>query len=310
MLTMRKLLGVLFIGSSVLFSACSKKMSPDTTLPPEIEESTPKCSEKIVFFSSRTNNGDLYAFDPISLETNEFLIADSAIGAPVFNKFRSSLVFAQQSSKGRDLYSKNINTGDITFLIPNPAEDEVPDWSPTENKIVYSLRNHLQSYSLIVRFLDNGEELVLFENALQAFDPVLSPNGSQIAFVLTDSTTNADIAVINVDGTGFKNLTNNSKLHGHPEWSPDGSTLLFYISKNGNADLYTFELETNTLTQLTFDSANQLVGRFSSDGKKIAYGGFFEGDWEIFMMDSDGNNKEQVTFNPGFDGDPVWIPCN
>ena len=194
-------------------------------------------------------------------------------------------------------------------MISNPAGDEVPDWAPNTNKIVYSFRNNASSFSLIIEDLDYGQKTVLFENAVQAFEPAWSPDGSQIAFVLTDSTRNGDIAIINIDGTGFKNLTNNLKLHGQPEWSPDGQTLLFYISRNGNADLYTLELESNALTQLTFDTANQLIGRFSSDGKKITYGGIFEDDWEIFIMNSDGNNKEQVTFNPGFDGDPIWIPC-
>ena len=100
------------------------------------------------------------------------------------------------------------------------------------------------------------------------------------------------------------------KLNGHPDWSPDGSEVLFYIYQDGDADLFTLEIESESLTQLTFDSSNQLIGRFSPDGKKIAFGGVVDSDWEVFIMNSDGNGKEQITFNPGFDADPIWIPCN
>ena len=267
-------------------------MNPENAPTPEINDiknpSPQRCSDQIIFYSSRSNNGDLYRFDPSSLETSGFIVADSAIGAPRFNSKTNSVIFTQQGPEGRNLYSKNLLSQQTSFLMPNPAGEEVPDWSPIENMIVYSLKDHLQHYSLIVRDLDNGEELVLFENALQVYNPVWSPDGLQIAFVLTDSTRNADIAIINTDGTHFENQTNNLKLNGHPSWSPDGRKILFYISNNGNADLYSLEVETKDLTRLTFDSANQLVGRYSPDGTKIAYGGVIEDNWEVFIMNSNG----------------------
>lgn len=294
----------------LMISACSKTMNPEIVSQTETNSQIQQCSDKIIFYSNRTNNGDLYAFDPVSFETVAFLVADSAIGAPVFNSFNNTLIFAQKSTTGRDLYSKNIDTDQITFLISNPAGDEVPDWSPIEHSIVYSSEISQQNYSLIVKNIDTGREQVLYKNAKQSYDPVWSPDGNQIAFVVTDSVFNADIAIINSDGSGFRNLTNNLKLNGHPDWSPDGSEVLFYIYQDGDADLFTLEIESESLTQLTFDSSNQLIGRFSPDGKKIAFGGVVDNDWEVFIMNSDGNGKEQITFNPGFDGDPIWIPCN
>lgn len=314
---MKNLSGVLILGVVLFVFGCSKELNPDKEIVPEQPrlaepESAPtpeQCSEQVIFFSNRSNNGDLYAFDPISLETSGYIVADSAIGAPRLNRFKNALTFAQNGDSGRTIFGKTLDTQKITSLIPNPAGDEVPDWSPSENKIAYTLEDHLSNYSLVVRDLNTGNEQVLYASALQPYNPVWSPDGSQIAFVLTDSTNNGDIAVINADGSDFSNLTKNSNLHGHPAWSPDGKRLLFYIYLNGNADLYTLEIESGDLSRLTFDPSNQLIGRYSSDGSKIAYGGIIDGDWEVFIMDADGNNKERITFNPGFDGDPVWVPC-
>lgn len=309
---MKNLSGILLLGTVLAVYGCSKKINPESSSIPESPSlNTPiekPSAGRIIFFSTRTNHGDLYAFDPNSLVTSEFIIADSAIGSPRYNPYTKSIIFTQQEPNGLNIFQKNLVSNKVEFLIANPAVDEVPSWSPSANEIVYSFEHHPQNYSLILRDIITGNEQTLFKKAMQAYSPVWSPDGSQIAFVLTDSTINGDISIINADGTGFRNLTNNQKLHGHPAWSPDGQKLLFYMSVNGNADLYTLEIETGDLTQLTFDSANQYVGRYSPDGAKIVYAGMISDDWEIFIMDADGNNKEQVTFYPGFDGDPIWVP--
>jgi Tol biopolymer transport system component len=46
----------------------------------------------------------------------------------------------------------------------------------------------------------------------------------------------------------------------------------------------------------------------SPDGKKICFQSNRTGDWEIFVMDADGSNLQQLTHAPGFDGGPVWSP--
>ncbi len=298
--------------TAVLFSACSQKMNPEqnTSSIPERISAQPPCSDKIVFFSARSGNGDLYQYDLSSLEVDLYLSADSSLGAPRFNKFSNLLMFAQQGSDGRIIYEKNPKDNSVSSVMENPAVDEVPDWSPNANKIVYSKTISAGNYSLVVKDLDTENELVLLENSKESFYPVWSPDGSRIAFVLTNEEYSADIGIINTDGSGFLNVTSNKKVHGHPEWHPNGDRLLFYIFANGNADLYELNLDSDELIQLTYDSNNQLIGRYSPDGNKIVFGGVIEGDWEIFLMDSDGNNKQQLTFSPGFDGDPVWVSCN
>ncbi len=40
----------------------------------------------------------------------------------------------------------------------------------------------------------------------------------------------------------------------------------------------------------------------------IAFISSRDGDWEIFVMDSDGRNQTQLTFNDNFDSSPAWCP--
>jgi TolB protein len=46
----------------------------------------------------------------------------------------------------------------------------------------------------------------------------------------------------------------------------------------------------------------------SPDGKRISFQSNRTGDWEIFVMNTDGSNLLQLTQVAGFDGGPVWSP--
>lgn len=65
---------------------------------------------------------------------------------------------------------------------------------------------------------------------LRGKDPAISPDGTKIAYVNMNSG-NANIGIVNVDGTNRRILTNNNDATQYygPRWSPDGKQLLFNI---------------------------------------------------------------------------------
>src|SRR5678815_4458496 len=88
-------------------------------------------------------------------------------------------------------------------------------------------------------------------------DPAWSPNGSKIAFTRNphDDDGNVEIYVINADGTGQTNLTNNPALDITAAWSPDGSKLAFVSSRDGNNEIYVMNADGTDQTRLTNNSA-------------------------------------------------------
>ena len=76
-----------------------------------------------------------------------------------------------------------------------------------------------------------------------SYDPVWSPDGSRIAFVSQEKGSD-DIWVIYPDGTGAKQLTENTwEWDKHPSWSPDGRRIVFWSNRTGIKQIYVMDAD-------------------------------------------------------------------
>ncbi|MCG3153420.1 MAG: Dipeptidyl-peptidase 5 [bacterium] len=87
-------------------------------------------------------------------------------------------------------------------------------------------------------------------------DPQFSPDGRHIAFVLTTHNlqkgkSNAEIYVIDADGTNLKQMTNNPATDNHPRWSPDGKSILFVSTRSNGSQAWLIAVEGGEARQLT-----------------------------------------------------------
>src|SRR2546427_728309 len=130
-----------------------------------------------------------------------------------------------------------------------------------------------------------------------ANDPAFSPDGSRIAFV-SQRDGNADIYVMNADGTGSTRITNDPQPDGRPAFTPDGQSLVFHSARTaGKQQIWAVNLDATGLTQLTRDSVNASP-TVSQDGQTIAYVSTRNKDADIWLMARDGANQRQFTRSP------------
>ena len=160
--------------------------------------------------------------------------------------------------------------------------------------------------------------------------PVWSPDGKRIVFLGTymNSKTNGSgcecraLYVINTDGSGLRRITPPSvRPGGRPDWSPDGSTILFRTHPGDDpggigANLYIIHPDGTDLRQLThFPSYDRVLdGSYSPDGKSIVFetsdgavGGVVP---DVYVMDADGSNIRPITRTKNFEaGGADWGPA-
>jgi uncharacterized protein YjdB len=127
-----------------------------------------------------------------------------------------------------------------------------------------------------------------------ASDPAFSADGSRIAYVST-SPGNAEIYVMNADGTGATRLTTDPLADGRPVFTPDGQTILFHSARTGGKQqIWSVNVDGTGLTQLTRDSIN-FAPAVSPDGQTVAYVSIRNKNYDIWLMARDGSNQRQFT---------------
>jgi Tol biopolymer transport system component len=147
-----------------------------------------------------------------------------------------------------------------------------------------------------------------------------SPDGRRIAFTrrLRDHVDHqpgdaGGIAVVNVDGLGFVQLTFNDEDK-YPAWSPDGSRIAFVRG----GDIYLITSDGTGITPLTNDGKSHDPA-WSPDGAKIAFVStrnserttFMDSTFrtsELYVMDADGSNERLVRSEKNEAiCDPDWV---
>jgi ABC-type branched-subunit amino acid transport system substrate-binding protein len=129
----------------------------------------------------------------------------------------------------------------------------------------------------------------------------------QIAFG-TNRDGNDEIYVMNGDGSGLINLSNNPASDNAPVWSPDGTQLVFESNRDGNLELYVMNADGSGQINLTNNPTEDLQPAWSHDGKHIAFSSDRDGNHEIYMVNADGSNPTRLTDNSAFDELPDWSP--
>jgi Tol biopolymer transport system component len=142
---------------------------------------------------------------------------------------------------------------------------------------------------------------------------------------------------MNVDGTDVKRLTNTPGYDGGPWWSPDGKQIVYrahhpkdstemrqykellaqQLIRPSKVELYVMNADGSGNRQVTALGGANFGPSWTPDGKQIIFASNFaaprSGNFELYLVDAaasmaGGDQLEQVTFNPTFDGFPMFSP--
>jgi len=129
----------------------------------------------------------------------------------------------------------------------------------------------------------------------------------KIAFTST-RTGDAEIFVMDADGTDVRQVTSDPAQDLDPAFSADGSRIAFASDRDGNRELYVIGFDGAGETRLTSSPANEEDPAFSADGSRLAFVRDRDGNREIYVAAADGAAPVRLTFDPAADYQPNFAP--
>ena len=185
-------------------------------------------------------------------------------------------------------------------------------WSPDGEMFAFS-----SDRDDITRFIEDifvstadGTQTTNVTNSATGDDlrPNWSPDGTKIVF-RSHRDGNAEIYVMDANGSQVTNLSMNVAFETTPSWSTDGSQVLFTSNRDGDNELFIMNADGTQITQITSNGAFESWAEFSPDCSRILFVTDRDGNDEIYTMDPDGTALTRLTNNsPFIDTHPSWSP--
>jgi Tol biopolymer transport system component len=178
---------------------------------------------------------------------------------------------------------------------------------------VSNLSGNYQIYNMNLDGTDRRQITDIPEGACQ---PDWSPDGTRLVFVspcdsMTDYYPGSAMYIVKADGEGLLPLPTMPGGDYDPKWSPDGEKIAFTSLRNsGRPQLYILELDDYSVTPISEKYLTDFQPAWSSDGKQIVFISTRKHGQQVWVMDTDGKNPQQLTHrdNGVLNYRPSWSP--
>jgi len=258
----------------------------------------PAASSRIHLFSTTDLKERQVTFPPANLsDTN-----------PVFSPDGRTLAFVRWTGQeAGDIYLLDLQTREIRRLTSRNRAIFGLAWGEGAREIVFASSDGREGR--VWRVAAAGGEPVATEITAEILSLCLSPSQHLLAYEQGFNELNiwrmpgprATSA-----GTYPQRLIASTQADLNPDYSPDGTKILFSSRRTGGSEIWMSDSEGQNLVQLTSLGQHSGTPRWSPDGRNIAFDSRPEGHSDIFVMDPKGRSPVRLTDNPADDVIPSW----
>jgi len=279
-----------------------------------------------IVFSSRRGAGDyaIYVMNADGTDKRRLTVNRFEDEEAVWSPDGTQIAFNIDDYAGRcDIYVMNADGSNLRQLTTD-GDSSGPAWSPDNTRIVFSRYDGGRSSALYLMNADGTDQQRLTKTGdSRVYSPAWSPDGTHIVSVLDSSIEflieESTICVLNVQDAlrsgcvGIADLRLlprvSEDVNDRPDWSPDGSQIVFSAVVDYHRDIYVMDFNGTNLRQLTqTKDSDEFSPAWSPDGTRIAYQANPDAQWDIYVMNADGTDRRRLTTDVANDTTPDWAP--
>ncbi len=239
-------------------------------------------NSKIVFVSDRTSNGrntkkELYIMDFDGRRKQRLTYTNSLIISPALSPDNTKLMYSVIESK----------------------------WKKSSRGTPHKVKN----LNLYIMDLATKKTTLISELDGMNSGAVFSDDGKDIYLTLT-LTKNADIYKINLATKKRTKITTHFLDDVDPHINKAGDLLTFLSGRSGKAMIYTMDPRgpEKNIKRISYVGRFNAAPRFSPDGAEIVFSSWVDGLFDIYKIDSNGDNLVRLTKNMGSNEEPSFSP--
>jgi Tol biopolymer transport system component len=278
--------------------------SPTSTVTPIPLSPTPVPNE-IVFQSNRSGYFQIYiaALDGSNFRQLTFTEANNRYPRVSLNGRYITFESERDGGDNTEIYIMNRDGSEQRRLTFHLANDRLPTFSPDSLRIVFASERSGVADLYIINIDGSGLQLVA-QTPLREGHPSWSVN-NQLVY-------NASLELFwqiytsDLDGRNRRQLTGSRVDEWSPEWSPDGSQIVFLSERVSrvNPGIYVMDADGGNM-RLVYDGPRYEWGAiWSGDGSQILFTEDQpDGTADLFIINSDGTNLRRILQRGSY---PSW----
>jgi Tol biopolymer transport system component/tRNA A-37 threonylcarbamoyl transferase component Bud32 len=242
---------------------------------------------------------------------------------PVLSQDGARLAFIRENDSVFGVYVQAMSSA--MEPVGAPAEIPLPEklvtgieWIPGGRELLFAVGLTSSSTLFRVGAKPGAAPRILAGSAPGSIDPTVSRDGRRMAYVAETVDSNLWSVDLATKTPALARPLSSSFSDLFPQYSPDGTRVLFYSYRSGSAQIWVANRDGTQLQQLTsFTGTVTASPRWSPDGKQVVFDSNTGGEFQVYVMSSDGGRARLLTgdkpawaANWSRDGRSIYFACS